>query len=147
MENRLSAALYLKNAVIKYWSPEDRDPTVSEKAFSEETQSYVKVNLGKLLLANQRKIGESLADMVDTIGKMQSLADWTGFIPVNIKLILIFSQEILTGLGTPTPDTHFVVLHTLKKLFKKFSLIFPLFSQIDTDTTLRLRKWSKKCFM
>jgi len=85
-ENRLSAALFFKNAVTKYWSPEENDAAALEKAFSAETKKYVKDNFAKLLMLNPKKIGENLADIANVIGKEQLNTEWPSFLPVYTQL-------------------------------------------------------------
>lgn len=81
-ENRLSAAVFFKNAVNKYWSPEEDDGPGLAKAFDEETKNYIKQNLSKLLMSTPRKIGENLAAMSSVIGKVELKTEWPNFLPV-----------------------------------------------------------------
>ncbi len=80
LENRLHAAIYFKNAVDKYWCPEDRD---QDRAFRDDTKKYIKENLAKLLTLNPKKIGENLAAIAGTIGKEQLNTEWPAFIGVR----------------------------------------------------------------
>jgi hypothetical protein len=88
LEDRLSAALFFKNTVNRYWNPEDTDAVGLAKALDETTKSYIKENLAKLLMLTPRKIGESLAAMSSVIGKVELKAEWPNFVPVSIHLTL-----------------------------------------------------------
>ncbi len=89
MENRLSAALFFKNAVTKCWTPDDTDGAALDKAFSDETKKYIKDNLAKLLMLTPRKIGENLADIANVIGKVELKTEWPQFLPVFHFLLLL----------------------------------------------------------
>jgi hypothetical protein len=82
LDIRLTAAVYFKNYVVKYWTPDEKDPAAQEKAFSCETQAYIKDNFAKLLMLNPRKIGENLVDIANVVGKAQINTEWPGFLPV-----------------------------------------------------------------
>eukprot|EP00826_Nyctotherus_ovalis_P030926 TRINITY_DN2469_c0_g1_i11.p3 TRINITY_DN2469_c0_g1~~TRINITY_DN2469_c0_g1_i11.p3 ORF type:complete len:109 (+),score=34.11 TRINITY_DN2469_c0_g1_i11:255-581(+) len=82
LENRLSAALFFKNTVNKYWNPEENDTVDLAKALDEVTKNYIKENLAKLLMMTPRKIGESLAAMSAVIGKVELHTEWPSFVPV-----------------------------------------------------------------
>lgn len=88
LENRLSAALFFKNTVNKYWNPEDSDNLDLAKAFDEPTKNYIKENLARLLMITPRKIGESLAAMSSVIGRVELKVEWPTFVPVMICLML-----------------------------------------------------------
>jgi len=88
LEDRLSAALFFKNTVNRYWSPEDTDAVGLAKALDSETKSYIKENLAKLLMLTPRKIGESLAAMSSVIGRIELKTEWPNFVPVIIYLPL-----------------------------------------------------------
>jgi hypothetical protein len=81
-ENRLQAALFFKNAVSKYWNPDESDPVAQEKAFGAETKKYVKDNFAKLLMLNPKKIGENLVDIANVVGKTELNVEWPQFLPV-----------------------------------------------------------------
>ena len=83
LENRLSAALFFKNAISKYWSPEEGDVARLDKALLLDTKDYIKQNFAKLLMCNPKKIGENLADIANVIGKGQLNEEWPGFLPVR----------------------------------------------------------------
>lgn len=87
LENRLSAALFFKNTVNKYWDPEENDTVDLGRALDEGTKSYIKDNLAKLLMMTPRKIGESLAAMSAVIGRVQLHAEWPNFVPVLIPYL------------------------------------------------------------
>jgi hypothetical protein len=86
IENRLSAALFFKNYVGKYWVTDEKDAASQEKAFGQEVMAYIKDNFAKLLMLNPRKIGENLVDIANVIGKAQLNVEWPNFLPV-ISLI------------------------------------------------------------
>ena len=107
-ENRLGAALFFKNAVTKYWNPDDTDGVALDKAFGEDTKRYIKDNLAKLLMMSPRKIGESLADIANVIGKVQLKTEWPQFLPVRSFLL----NYILIGITTRTSES--ITGHTLR---------------------------------
>lgn len=88
-ENRLQAAIYLKNIIASNWSPDENDPAAQEKAIGLDTQKYVKDNLSKLLLMNPRKIGENLVEIANVVGKIQLQTEWPNFLPVNKPIQLM----------------------------------------------------------
>ena len=81
-ENRLSASIFFKNSVARYWSPDDTDGQALDRAFSEDTKKYIKDNFSQLLMITPRKIGENLADIANVVGKAQLKEEWPQFVPV-----------------------------------------------------------------
>lgn len=100
LENRLSAALFFKNTVNKYWNPEESNDLDLAKALDEPTKNYIKENFAQLLMITPRKIGESLAAMSSVIGKVELKVEWPNFVPVMICLMLATvrrSSKRITG--------------------------------------------------